>query len=324
LNRRIAFAIIGLVLSAVLLWFMLSSIPFDELRASIVSVTVPILLLSLVSRLFGFVFMAGRTRVLMEADISFPDLLRGQLAGFAGNNLLPLRLGEFVRVAYLARRSDVPQASWLAVAGLERLFDMMTLMAMFLIVAPLALGDFPKQASFFVLGIGVLTVTFTTLIVARYPARILQLARILLKPFGARLGNSLLSRSSQFIDGLAGLRSWRSVAAATLFSLAYWGMSVISVQIWIAAFGLSLPWYAPIFVIGMLAFGTALPSDPGFVGTWHYLCQSALVILAVPKATAVAFSLVGHFMTMVPFTLVAVIILGTTMFREQFRQATNL
>ncbi|MEZ4459267.1 MAG: lysylphosphatidylglycerol synthase transmembrane domain-containing protein [bacterium] len=324
MNRRIALSALGFLISAVLLWLMLRTIQFHEIQAAIASVTLPILVCSLVSRLLGFVFMASRTRVLMDAKVSFPDLLRGQLAGFAGNNLLPLRLGELVRVAYLARRSDVPQASWLAVAGLERLFDMMTLMAMFLLVAPLALGDVPKQASFLVLGVGVLCVTVVTLIVARYPRRVLDFTQRVLRPLGPRFGEILLSRSSQFIDGLAGLRSWRRVSAATLASLCYWAMSVVSVQIWIAAFGLTLPWYAPVFVIGMLAFGTALPSAPGFVGTWHYLCQSALVIMAVPKSTAVAFSLVGHFMTVVPFTVLALFVLGTSLFREQFRQATRL
>jgi uncharacterized membrane protein YbhN (UPF0104 family) len=77
-----------------------------------------------------------------------------------------------------------------------------------------------------------------------------------------------------------------------------------SLRIVMAAFGLELPFYAPAVVLAVTALGTALPSSPAFVGTYHYFSALGISVLGVEEATAASFALVAHAVAFVPFTLV--------------------
>ena len=83
----------------------------------------------------------------------------------------------------------------------------------------------------------------------------------------------------------------------------YWLISLTGVWLWFQAFSLHLPWTAPLVVAVYLAFGTLLPSAPGFVGTYHLAATAALVILGVDENIAVSVAVAGHFMAFVPWTL---------------------
>jgi hypothetical protein len=61
----------------------------------------------------------------------------------------------------------------------------------------------------------------------------------------------------------------------------------------------------PIVVIVFVAFGTMLPSSPGFVGTYHYFATAALVFMGIAEESAAAFATLAHLMAIVPFTLIA-------------------
>ncbi len=77
-----------------------------------------------------------------------------------------------------------------------------------------------------------------------------------------------------------------------------------TVRVVMAAFGLDLPWYAPVLVVAVTALGTALPSSPAFVGTYHYFSALGVSFLGVDQATAASFAIVAHAAAFVPFTLV--------------------
>ena len=57
-------------------------------------------------------------------------------------------------------------------------------------------------------------------------------------------------------------------------------------------------------VAGATALGTALPSSPAFVGTYHYFSALGISFLGVDDSVAASFALVAHAVAFVPFTLV--------------------
>jgi hypothetical protein len=188
--------------------------------------------------------------------------------------------------------------------------DLCVLFSFFVVITPLAIGEIPRAEALGVLGAMLVVAPLTMLVVVKHSESFLRLIELMLRPLGEGASVFILERTAAFFDGLSALSSPKRVIAAMLVSLGYWSMTLVSIQVWITAFGLDLEWYAPFFVTGFLAFGAAIPSAPGFVGTWHYLCRTALVSLGVLEATAVAFAFVGHFMAVVPFTLVSVLWLG--------------
>jgi uncharacterized membrane protein YbhN (UPF0104 family) len=127
----------------------------------------------------------------------------------------------------------------------------------------------------------------------------------LARPLGKRFAGVITARLTMLFRDLATLSSTKGLGLLLALTLAYWMSTMASVQIWLWAFDLSLPWFAPVVITLFLAFGTFLPSSPGFVGTYHYFCAASLVYLGVDEGTAMAFAIVGHFMSIVPFTVVS-------------------
>jgi len=60
------------------------------------------------------------------------------------------------------------------------------------------------------------------------------------------------------------------------------------------AFGLTLPWYAPLIVVVISNFGMALPLSPGAIGVAHFCYVFSLGLFHVDKSTGLSFATVVH------------------------------
>lgn len=89
------------------------------------------ILLGIPVYLFSFIFRGLRWQLLLGnlRKISLGETIRLTMAGYAVNNVLPSRIGEFTR-AYLAGvRNNVSRTSALATIFVERIFDGLTITA---------------------------------------------------------------------------------------------------------------------------------------------------------------------------------------------------
>src|SRR5262249_49776204 len=68
-------------------------------------------------------------------------LFRAVAVGFMANNIFPLRIGELVRVGFLARETRAPAAAVLATVVLERVIDGLSVLAMALGAIAFADGE---------------------------------------------------------------------------------------------------------------------------------------------------------------------------------------
>jgi hypothetical protein len=50
-----------------------------------------------------------------------------------------------------------------------------------------------------------------------------------------------------------------------------------------------------------------IPSTPGYVGTFHYLCQVALVMFGVPSSEALSFAVIAHIVGVAPVAVLGLI-----------------
>lgn len=127
----------------------------------------------------------------------------------------------------------------------------------------------------------------------------------LLKWQGGRVERWVAPKLKTLIVGFESLGSTKVILCAGGLSVGIWLMSAASVHVWFWAFDLKLPVHAALVVVGFLAFGTALPSAPGFVGAYHYFVVLALTkVYGVDPVQAAAVALVGHAVTVVPVTIV--------------------
>lgn len=318
-GRRVAVVLFGLVVSGGFLYLLLSQVDAGQVAAEIRSVDVGVL--ALVPLMTGLALLAlgGRSGVLLRPLHRFrlPRLFRSALLGFTGNNLLPLRMGELLRIDYLARHGGVPHSSCLAVVAVERLLDLFCLALLFFALLPVAGVEMPSTGGVTLLAAGVLASLASLVFIGRDRERFLAVCRWLTAWAPARVSDWLVAKAERFASGLGSLSSPAHAIGAFALSWCYWLATLAGIAITLRAFDFELPWYAPAVVVVFLAFGVALPSAPAFVGTFHYFAMLALTLMAVEANRATSYAIVQHAIAVVPFTLVGIVAL----FGELLRRA---
>jgi uncharacterized protein (TIRG00374 family) len=291
---------LGVALGAFFLWLALRNVHFSEMAETVHRVRLPIFALFCLMHLFSLGFKAARWRILVRplADVPTRRLFAPLAIGFMVNFLFPGRAGEVVRAWLLSRREQVSTSAGFATVVVERLFDGLAVIC-FLVPAPFLLvsGD-PALLARVRLGALLLPVAYvailTTLILISHHRERLSgfLAAhpvVLRRPLLAR-GVHVLER---FCEGLAILRSWKSVAGIIVSSLLIWGWGGLANALMMREIGLDLPGYAPYFLLVIQAVGVLIPT-PGFVGPFQYAHVVALGVYGVPEAVAISLALVIH------------------------------
>jgi len=298
--------VIGLVVSVALLAWVLHGISLDDIVAHARRAD-PFLLVSAVV-LATATFPIRTIRwllILRDGDgrrLPWRPLWHATAIGFMANNLLPARAGEVAR-AYVARRQlPVRFTTAFASIGVERVFDALVMLA--LMALAIAAPSFPAHTSVGGRSLSGLAVgaaalfgglLVLALIVVHRPAPWLSLI--------GRLSRRLAHWADGIIAGLAVLKHPGRFAAVVLWSLVLWLVNAAAFAVCFRAFGLTIPLEAALLLQGIIGFGVAVPSTPGFVGVFEAATRITLAIYGVDATLAVSYALTYHITTFLPITL---------------------
>jgi len=125
----------GLGISLFFMVITFRKIDFHQLMVAFRSINVYYLGLAVVSTFVSYWFRAVRWRVLlMPLKATRPkNLFSATIIGYMANNLLPARLGEFVRAYALARTESLTTSSVFATLVMDRLCDGFTVLLVLVI-----------------------------------------------------------------------------------------------------------------------------------------------------------------------------------------------
>lgn len=227
---------------------------------------------------------------------------------YMANNLLPLRAGEVLRAYTASRLTPVRVSTAFASVAVERVFDALTVVAMF--VGALLFAGFSVDVSLG--GMTVADVTRRTALVAA--AGLLAAAAVLAWPGAAArviervvpwpaLSRRLVALLHGVREGLASLKSPGRLAAIVLWSAAIWVVNALSFLALFPAFGIGAGFTGALVVQGVIVLFIAVPSMPGFVGVFEAAIIVALALYAVPQDAALAYALTYHATNFLPITL---------------------
>jgi uncharacterized membrane protein YbhN (UPF0104 family) len=87
-------------------------------------------------------------------------------------------------------------------------------------------------------------------------------------------------------------------------SLVTWAMWALAAWLVARSLGIALSPVDAIFVTGVINLGVAIPSSPGFIGTYQWLGVSALALIDVGTDEALAFAILMHAVWYVPTLVV--------------------
>jgi uncharacterized protein (TIRG00374 family) len=308
---------IGIIISIVFLFLFFRKVDFYELWRTLKGVNYIYLIPSVLLLPLIFLIRAERWKYLLipVRRIGIPSLFSATLIGFAANNILPARIGEIVRAYVIGRKENISKSSALATIIVERFFD--GLMVILLILIIIAFPPFKeveimrrlKGAVFLLIGIfigGVISMIFL-----KYNTSVaLKWARFLLSPLPHRLSEKALVILNSFADGLGIIGKGWYIFLIFIYSLIIWFLAVLVIYILLPAFSISgLPVLAAIFIQVAIAFGVAVPSAPGYVGTFHYACALGLGLLGVDSYTARSFAIVMWAVSIIPVTVLGLFFL---------------
>jgi uncharacterized protein (TIRG00374 family) len=199
----------------------------------------------------------------------------------------------------------------LASIGVERVFDGLVMLG--LMAVAISAPSFPAHA--LVGGRSLATIATSAaaffgallvlaLIVVHRPAPWLRLferiARRLLPP---RFAERVAGGAEGIVAGLTVLKSPARFAGVVFWSLVLWIKNAAAFAICFRAFGLDVPLEAALLLQGIIGFGVAIPSTPGYAGVFEAATLLTLQLYGVDSSLAVSYALTYHLTTFLPITL---------------------
>jgi uncharacterized protein (TIRG00374 family) len=297
---------LGLAVSLVFLALAFRNKDLAEMGRALVAADYRFLIPAVGLYFVGVYFRTLRWRVLLgavkplTAGVLFPVVVIGYMA----NNVLPARIGEFVRAYVLSWRQGVAKSATLATIAIERIFDGLTMVAFILVAALLIQLNQQVQtiaAVGMVLFCGLL---FGLIALAATPRLQALLHVVLVRLLPDSLAGRLESVVLGFISGLGALRSRSDLLRVVATSLAAWLCEAGMYLIIAGAFDLGMAWPAALLTTAVANLFTLLPSSPGYVGIFEAGVLAVLVgLLGLPEATALSYAVVLHAALWLPVTL---------------------
>jgi uncharacterized protein (TIRG00374 family) len=309
---------LSLGVTGVALFWTLHDINPRELGAVLASVD-PWLVAAMVPlQILALWVRAARWRYLtntISADpLPYGPLFRATAAGFMAVNILPLRIGEFVRPWLLARETGIRTSAAFGTVVIERAIDFTTVAvigALVLLLHTQTLPSWVRTGATVLAGLGLIPFMLT-LAVRLDKERTLRAASRALRLLPEAAAERVLDVLAQLARGLGALRGTHDVLMVALHSLLLWGVVIaLPFALGLPAFGIELGLaqgaLATYTALVFTALAVAAPAAPGFFGVYHFACREALGLFAVPPAVAVGYGTVLHLAYWIPVTLTGLI-----------------
>lgn len=228
------------------------------------------------------------------------------MGSIALNNVLPLRLGDVVRAFVFPRAMGVPSSVAAGSLLLERLIDMVMVIALFAVgLLALQSATVPVQMKALAASFGIAAVTAMVLSIA-FGAPV---ARLLDRIAGAqavahrpRLLHWLRAGAS-FLRGLSAMSRASTLGRIALPTLCIWLLESLLYFSALRGVGVPASPLVCLFVMSLATLSTAVPSSPGYVGPFHVAAYAATSLAGGTPAQAATFAVIVHLAVWVPTTL---------------------
>jgi uncharacterized membrane protein YbhN (UPF0104 family) len=213
--------------------------------------------------------------------------------GYAGNNVLPARAGDAIRMVLMAPRAATSKRTVIGTLLAERLLDVAVLVAIFLIVGYGLLGE-----------VGADKVEIILLVLAGLAA-------------AGLVGYLVVRRNERMIAFLApiasatlGLRRAHHGLLLLGLTVVIWG---IEAGVWMsaaAAVGFGMDPIEGLYIVALASVFSLVPSGPAYAGTQDAAAILGIRALGGTGAQAVAYIVMLRFVIVVPITIVGLVLLA--------------
>ncbi len=319
--KRLRPQLLGLAITLFFLVLIILNIKFEEVAIAFGQANYLYLIPAITITMLAYLVRARRWQIILRPTktISFGSSYSVMMIGFTANNLLPARIGEFVRAYMLGSREKISKSLSLATIVLERVLDGLTLIA-FMGIA-LIFFPTPHQTGWtqfielFSTAVFVSATLFLVFLILREKLA-LRIISFCMRPLPDRLEQKAHRLLTSFVLGLHVLKRGKSVLGLVATSALTWAMEGCSYYLMLRAFNLDTKMDA-VQLIGagllLLVFvnlGTMVPSAPGYFGVYQAAATVALGAYNVSNSTAFSLALLTNTFQYVTVTAIGLFFLS--------------
>jgi uncharacterized protein (TIRG00374 family) len=285
-------AALGITISAIALFLVARSVDIPAAWDAMRSAQPGWLALLLVFVGVDLLTRALRWRMLLSpiGRVRYADSLASLLVGYLANNVLPARLGEFVRSHDLGERSGLSKSTILGTIVVERVMDTLVVVVI---------------AAFAIFVLAVRGIVASAVLVGLAVTALLIVA-IIVGLVAHRLPGA--DRASQFINrwprvhgllvrlraGLAVTRNARVMAVSLTLTLVSWACAVLGFAVAAQSVGIQPTIGQAALLAAGVNLATAVPAAPGYVGTFELAAVTIAASVGIDRESALAFAVLLH------------------------------
>ena len=298
-------------LSVFFIWLFINRINFNEIKSiwRVVPIRYPLMFVLL--SLPQFYVRSYRWGLLLnpfKEGIAFRSLWNFSLIGFMISYLLPGRLGEIARPVMLAEKEKIKKSQAIATIINERLFDLLTVLLLLVLYLVSGLGKpSPVLIKLKAMAFLLLPLVFSVFLVItlanseKFFPKTEKLINWLSNILPSRFRTKTRTAAVHFVKALNLNLDWTSRTKVFLFSLLHWGIILVSYWLLMQGFaGIDLDLPSTIPFLAVIFVSAAIPT-PGMAGSLDLASKYALLgLFGVTAKTAVAFTLLFHFLLLLP------------------------
>ena len=281
----------GLLISAFFLWWTFRG--FDMADLETVRFVAPAWILGVIAfSVAGYTVRCVRWWwMLRSVKARFSDCARIFMTSLAANNILPLRIGDVMRVFTYAPDLNATPSTVLSTVILEKLLDVFSLAALFTFTMNSGRAVSPKLRTGAEVGLAISAVGLLVLV---FGAHTLQGP---LRSLAAKNHNKIVKKIEHWLllameciehIGLAG------TLLLFVFSFIAWGLEgmiyLSAAKLVALKTDIAGPWQA----VSQANLSFLIPSSPGGIGPFEWACKDALVRHGAPPTAAGLFGLLIH------------------------------
>jgi glycosyltransferase 2 family protein len=236
------------------------------------------------------VVRAERWQRLLEDEGAAPtraDTYALTCVGYAGNNVLPARAGDAIRMVLMAPRAGASKRTVIGTLLAERLLDVAVLVMLFVVVGWGLLGEVGGDK------VEIVALVLAGVAVAAVAGYVVVRRNQRLTAFLAPIASSTL-----------GLRRAHHGLLLLGMTLVIWG---IEAGVWMstaAAVGFGMDPIEGLYIVALASVFSLIPSGPAYAGTQDAAAILGIKALGGTGAQAVAYIVMLRFVIVVPITIV--------------------
>lgn len=282
---------IGSSISIACLLLVLRFVDLDQVSAVLSQTKPSLLLVATAAIMVDVLLRAWRWRVLVAplAVVPLGRVMAYLLLGYLANNVLPGRAGELVRSHYLGDREGISRASTLGTVLIERILDVVALL-LISVAAWWLTGAASRLAGLLAFGL-VGTAAAVTLVVAVVvlPGRDRFIPWLI-----TRLPASVTAVGGRLRTGFLVVRDPRTLVFSVVLTFGAWATTTVVFAAAAGAIGFEISPAQILLIAAATNLATAIPSAPGYVGTFEFAVVAAAGAVGLAAAPALAMGVIVH------------------------------